>query len=177
MPVKTQRSRLVQTVLLSGAVMLSAQAVAAPGGNSGNSPGASHRQGENPQQMMMEETETRRTQAEHMRDRGHDEMDRGRERAEGDAERMRERAEEEAERGRERAEGDAERTRERAEHEVERRRDDAERMHERAEDEMTQRSGRPDNAGGPEVNPGERGSEQGQAAKRENAKAWWNFWD
>lgn len=172
MTMTVQRSVLARAVMLSGAVLLSAQVVAAPGGNNGrNNPGAGHRQDANAQhQMMMDEAETRRDQAGQMRERGNEEMERHRDRAEDDAERMRERAENEAERGRERGEAEAERMRERAENETERGR-------EQAESEMAPRSGRPENAGSPEVNPGERGSEQGQAAKREHSKAWWNFWD
>ncbi|MDX1458020.1 MAG: hypothetical protein R3276_10560 [Marinobacter sp.] len=153
-------------LMLAGAVLLAGQVVAAPGGkNSEDHPGQGNREAAGQQRYQMEE------HAEQQRQRMTDEAEDMRDRAEDEAERRRE----EAEDMRERAEEDAERRRERAEKEGERRREEAEGMRERAENEA-ERGGRPEQAGGPEVNPGERGSEQGQTAKRENAKAWWNFW-
>ncbi|SFM75985.1 hypothetical protein [Marinobacter zhejiangensis] len=151
----TKQSLTARTLLLTGAVLMAGQA-AAVGKNDENNPGANHRQAGNQQhEQMREEAELRRQQADQMREQGEEAAARG----QRDMEQRREHAEDEMESRREQGEA-----------RMERHRDDMERA-------ANGQSGRPANAGSSDVNPGERGSEQGQESKQEHSKAWWNFWD
>lgn len=147
MTMTTKPSPWPRTLLLTGAVLLAGQAMAAAGGkNSGDNPGASHRQSGN-QQHMMEDEEYRNNQAGQMREHGEDARANG--------------------------ERDMEHRGDHDDEDMDERHEDM--MDEHHEDMMGEH-GRPEGAG-PEVNPGERGSDQGQASKQEHSKAWWNFWD
>ena len=126
------------------------------------------------------------------RDRAQDRAEKAREEAEERAEKAREEAEERAEKAREEAEERAEKAEERAEKAREEAEESAEKAREKA-DRDDDGEGKPGWKERGELPPGlakqrdkkaeqerkelDKGSEQGKAAREENSRKWWKFWE